>query len=117
MAAPLPAGQPVAAARLPVAGSGRQPVLHRRRAGPHALHENGLPFINRGEHVNVPEIPALLSLPGLTEKREPRWAGSVLFGPGAQAKLVPEASQRLQRCDPGAARENCAVLQFGLKAQ
>ena len=28
----------------------------------HALHENELPFINGGEHVNVPEIPTLLSL-------------------------------------------------------
>ena len=28
----------------------------------HALHENTLPFINGGEHVNVPEIPTLLSL-------------------------------------------------------
>ncbi len=28
----------------------------------HALHENEVPFINGGEHVNVPEIPTLLSL-------------------------------------------------------
>jgi tellurite resistance protein TerC len=28
----------------------------------HALHENELPFINGGEHVNVPDIPSLLSL-------------------------------------------------------
>jgi tellurite resistance protein TerC len=28
----------------------------------HALHQNTLPFINGGEHVNVPEIPTLLSL-------------------------------------------------------
>lgn len=28
----------------------------------HALHENTVPFINGGEHVNVPEIPTLLSL-------------------------------------------------------
>jgi len=28
----------------------------------HALHENELPFINGGEHVDVPEIPTLLSL-------------------------------------------------------
>jgi tellurite resistance protein TerC len=28
----------------------------------HALHENEVPFINRGEHVPVPEIPTLLSL-------------------------------------------------------
>ena len=28
----------------------------------HALHENKVPFINGGEHVNVPEIPTLLSL-------------------------------------------------------
>jgi tellurite resistance protein TerC len=28
----------------------------------HALGENSLPFINGGEHVNVPEIPTLLSL-------------------------------------------------------
>lgn len=28
----------------------------------HALHENELPFINGGEHVNVPEIPTLASL-------------------------------------------------------
>ena len=28
----------------------------------HALHENGLPFINGGQHVPVPEIPTLLSL-------------------------------------------------------
>ncbi|WP_102145909.1 TerC family protein [Mycobacterium hubeiense] len=28
----------------------------------HALHENELPFINNGEHVNVPEIPTLWSL-------------------------------------------------------
>lgn len=28
----------------------------------HALHTNTLPFINSGEHVNVPEIPTLLSL-------------------------------------------------------
>jgi tellurite resistance protein TerC len=27
----------------------------------HALHENEVPFINRGEHVPVPEIPTLLS--------------------------------------------------------
>jgi tellurite resistance protein TerC len=28
----------------------------------HALHENELPFINGGEHVDVPDIPSLLSL-------------------------------------------------------
>ncbi len=28
----------------------------------HALHENELPFINGGEHVNVPEIPIAVSL-------------------------------------------------------
>ena len=28
----------------------------------HALHENELPFINGGEHVDVPEIPTLVSL-------------------------------------------------------
>ena len=28
----------------------------------HALHENNLPFINEGEHVNVVEIPTFLSL-------------------------------------------------------
>jgi tellurite resistance protein TerC len=28
----------------------------------HALHENKLPFINGGKHVDVPEIPTLLSL-------------------------------------------------------
>jgi tellurite resistance protein TerC len=28
----------------------------------HALHENKVPFINGGEHVDVPEIPTLLSL-------------------------------------------------------
>ncbi|MDQ3157053.1 MAG: TerC family protein [Actinomycetota bacterium] len=28
----------------------------------HALHENELPFINGGEHLDVPEIPTLLSL-------------------------------------------------------
>jgi tellurite resistance protein TerC len=28
----------------------------------HALHENEVPFINGGEHVDVPEIPTLLSL-------------------------------------------------------
>jgi tellurite resistance protein TerC len=28
----------------------------------HALHENTVPFINGGEHVNVPELPTLLSL-------------------------------------------------------
>ena len=28
----------------------------------HALHENELPFINGGQHVEVPEIPTLLSL-------------------------------------------------------
>jgi tellurite resistance protein TerC len=28
----------------------------------HAMQENELPFINNGEHVNVPEIPTLLSL-------------------------------------------------------
>ena len=28
----------------------------------HALHENELPFINGGEHVDVPDIPALASL-------------------------------------------------------
>jgi tellurite resistance protein TerC len=28
----------------------------------HALRENSVPFINRGEHVNVPEVPTLLSL-------------------------------------------------------
>ena len=28
----------------------------------HALHENELPFINGGEHVDVPEISSLLSL-------------------------------------------------------
>jgi tellurite resistance protein TerC len=28
----------------------------------HALHENNLPFINDGEHVDVVEVPTLLSL-------------------------------------------------------
>jgi tellurite resistance protein TerC len=28
----------------------------------HALHDNGLPFINGGNHIDVPEIPTLLSL-------------------------------------------------------
>jgi tellurite resistance protein TerC len=28
----------------------------------HALRENNLPFINGGKHVDVPEIPTLLSL-------------------------------------------------------
>ena len=28
----------------------------------HALHENELPFINGGEHVDVPDIPSLASL-------------------------------------------------------
>ncbi|MGH3523186.1 MAG: TerC family protein, partial [Mycobacterium sp.] len=28
----------------------------------HALRENDVPFINGGKHVNVPEIPTLLSL-------------------------------------------------------
>jgi tellurite resistance protein TerC len=28
----------------------------------HAMQENELPFINNGEHVNVPDIPTLLSL-------------------------------------------------------
>jgi len=28
----------------------------------HAMHQNELPFINNGEHFNVPEIPTLLSL-------------------------------------------------------
>jgi tellurite resistance protein TerC len=28
----------------------------------HALHENNVPFINGGEHLDVPEIPTLLSL-------------------------------------------------------
>jgi tellurite resistance protein TerC len=27
-----------------------------------ALRENDLPFINGGEHVNVPEVPTLLAL-------------------------------------------------------
>jgi tellurite resistance protein TerC len=28
----------------------------------HALHENQVPFINGGKHVDVPEIPTLFSL-------------------------------------------------------
>jgi tellurite resistance protein TerC len=28
----------------------------------HALHQNKLPFINGGNHVDVPEIPTLVSL-------------------------------------------------------
>ena len=36
--------------------------MHGTRAANMALHENDLPFINGGKHVDVPEIPTLVSL-------------------------------------------------------
>ena len=54
----------------------------------HALHENELPFLNGGEHVDVPEIPTWLSLVVIVLTLAVTAAASLV-----KAKKDPEAAQ------------------------
>jgi tellurite resistance protein TerC len=54
----------------------------------HALHENELPFVNGGEHVDVPEIPTWLSLVVIVVTLAVTAAASL-----AKSRKDPEAAQ------------------------
>lgn len=66
----------------------------------HALHENELPFINRGEHVPVPEIPTLLSLGVIIVTLAITTVLSLYKTRGQDVRKVDETQETIARDEP-----------------